>query len=398
MLVGRAFFFFFFFFPFFPLPLVQDDDFISYCGVEVFDNASSNFSKVVLGEVFPFVSDSLDSGRGVLVHDKTGRSKGPAVVVAFLMMRFGWTLMEAMKFLVPVCRPKVSDHLLGKLLLLGDARQKLSASMDLEVRAYTDDLQTLSFQICEAFFDQVAERVDQLVRASQWGELRRFAENDNSSIIVRRALWNRAKEVLGDDTGGEFGRRVALLAGELPPHCYAVLQSAYLNEPALASRQMWDFAARDLASALHRSAQSRNVDSLKGAFNEAKTVVGFLRVWRPFFTVLDTLARERCLQYYYTDDIAGGVEWEAEVVKVLGSNAKFSGPHVSLLKALLTDLERNVKPLKGERGRVLYLNAEHWGALPISPPCQLPRELRAQIQGTELESADADGGVAEGEL
>lgn len=91
------------------------DGALTYLSVEVFDNAASNFATVVLQRAIPFLDQGVRAGAATLVHCKTRRSKSPAVLVAWLMMRAQLSLVDAFRVLGV---GPVSDALLGELVLL----------------------------------------------------------------------------------------------------------------------------------------------------------------------------------------------------------------------------------------------------------------------------------------
>lgn len=72
-----------------------DDAYLRYAAVEIFDNRECNFTSVVLRHAIPFMESAVSEGRRTLVHCKTGRSKSPAVMVAWLMVKARLSVLDA---------------------------------------------------------------------------------------------------------------------------------------------------------------------------------------------------------------------------------------------------------------------------------------------------------------
>ncbi|KAL4659990.1 hypothetical protein GN956_G1105 [Arapaima gigas] len=99
------------------LPLYHlDSGLIRYKRLPATDNSKQNLRQY-FEEVFEFIEEAHQSGRGVLVHCQAGVSRSATIVIAYLMKHTRMTMMDAYKY-VRSRRPVVSPNLnfMGQLL------------------------------------------------------------------------------------------------------------------------------------------------------------------------------------------------------------------------------------------------------------------------------------------
>ncbi|EAN77591.1 dual specificity protein phosphatase, putative [Trypanosoma equiperdum] len=66
----------------------------SVCTAVMFDSADENVKRTVR-----FIDEALEAGDCVLVHSQLGMSRSPALVAAYLIVKYGWKLESAISFL-----------------------------------------------------------------------------------------------------------------------------------------------------------------------------------------------------------------------------------------------------------------------------------------------------------
>nr|CCC93380.1 putative serine/threonine protein phosphatase [Trypanosoma congolense IL3000] len=66
----------------------------SVCTAVMFDSAEENIKRTV-----KFIDEALDAGDCVLVHSQFGLSRSPALVAAYMVVKYGWKLESAISFL-----------------------------------------------------------------------------------------------------------------------------------------------------------------------------------------------------------------------------------------------------------------------------------------------------------
>ncbi|KAG5479394.1 hypothetical protein LSCM1_04654 [Leishmania martiniquensis] len=66
----------------------------SVCTTILFDSADDNIRRVVR-----FIDEALAAGECVLVHSVYGNSRSPALIAAYMMMKYGWKLESALLYL-----------------------------------------------------------------------------------------------------------------------------------------------------------------------------------------------------------------------------------------------------------------------------------------------------------
>lgn len=177
---------------------------IRYLSCELFDNVESNFSNVFLHQAYPCLTDAIQSEVNeeketknslykkekkkkkkcnVLVHCKSGLSKGPSIIAGLLMLRFNMDVVGSVGFLVNdagYSRLKISDHLLGELLLLQDAKGNIELPAHAMPEWELDEEERPAFAVAfaevEGFWQkQEFDKVCEVSRRSEaWSRLVRF--------------------------------------------------------------------------------------------------------------------------------------------------------------------------------------------------------------------------------
>ena len=279
-----------------------------YCTVELFDNAAPNLCSVFLHQIFPFVCAAVNQNRGVLIHCKTGRSKSPAVMVAYMMLRHGMSVAPCFPFLPSTVR--VSDALLGELLLLQDAAQDDAAS---GVRVPLPDSWTqtsLSYTICDAHEEDLVNSMKQLVLSGS--SIDRIASNSDSGILLRQAIWDSAPKlldvqvVLKDPV--KFSQSLSSLRSRLVTlDCFHALQSA-LSAPQGTAKALAMYLNSNLSAA-----------SARGVLQSLQF---FWQVCQDFCHEYEALTRGRLLAGFNGDSI--NMDHESEVLHELALWPKLS--------------------------------------------------------------------------
>lgn len=312
-----------------------NDPFITYCALQLFDNAASNFSAEFLHSAFPFVSQCLSQGKNVLVHCKTGLSKGPAIVAGVLMLRYNLPLMEALEKVVESGQKvKISDHLLGELLLLSDSRH------DVEMTHYElpmeDDKADEGKEEAEE-----RKREEKALALLANGDLTGLAEmSAHYPMVVRRCVWQQPPKQFAVEKMGEFCSFHRRFESAVSRDVYACVQRASVDVGAI------------LADALHAAV----VKDDESALTDILYVLDLYRNYASFAASFEELSKARFLDYFYRDE-------EEKKMERLVTNAFASVSELKRLERslvlMLDDLQSNVKPM-GEGGRVLLAPKTVW--------------------------------------
>eukprot|EP00732_Lithocolla_globosa_P007811 Lithocolla_globosa_v1_NODE_10385_length_603_cov_10.990876.p1 type:complete len:171 gc:universal NODE_10385_length_603_cov_10.990876:544-32(-) len=86
-----------------------DDENVEWLGIDADDVADYPISQH-FSQTFDFIHSALQSNRNVLVHCRSGQSRAPTIVIAFLMKRYGLRFREASS-VVARKRPIISPNI-----------------------------------------------------------------------------------------------------------------------------------------------------------------------------------------------------------------------------------------------------------------------------------------------
>ena len=329
------------------VPRVQsffsEDSRLSYCNVEVFDNSESNFSHVFLTQVYPFVCRMVEEKRNVLVHDKTGRSVTPAILVGYLMLRYKMDLLSSIQMLLPM-DVKISDHLLGELLLIQDARGSVEESEKDDGSVGTPTMDEYEDIDEEQQRLQITERIKQRSLSGLCDEF--------DPYLVRECFWSHRIEFDIEDTRG-FCDSLEALRAAIPTDVFVAFQSGTnFDRPSKST------LGKDLAVMVN--------DGIVDMDN-AISVAEFFNVNDQFCARFLHVSKMRLLRYYH-DNATHVDEYETELARKLTSLNLESGTQ---LTKMIEQVEKSIEPM--DRGRVLILNSDHFAQPQIK--CNLPEEL-----------------------
>ncbi len=324
---------------------------MTYCALDVFDNATSNFSSVFLNEAYPFLFAALERRQNVLVHCKSGLSKSPAVVAGLLMLRYDLPLLRALELVLESGqRVKISDHLLGELLLLADSKEGAVMSP----HALPVDQ--------EAHAEENAELAASIAKMLQEEDFAAVAGAAASHpLLVRRLVLELPPLAL---TKLEpFCSYLRRFAAAVPRHVYACLR----KDPADVGA-----ALADALDALVRA----DVESDKKDGASVENVVfalDFVRNFESFAARYEELSRRRFLEYFYRG------EEEKHTERVVTSELTRI-PQLKRLERklglMLRDLQTSVKEM-GSGGRVLLVPQTVWSTTMDEGVCNIPEALAA---------------------
>lgn len=236
---------------------------LRYGCVELFDNKECNLTSVVLRMAIPFLDGAVERKERTLVHCKTGRSKSPAVMVAWLMMRGRLSLLDAFRC---IGGAKVSDVLLGELLLLEQAL----ADRGVEPLPRPVVLPPLSWIACEGHEDVIVASLKEQFVAGRWWKcedcmepwsvervlsLRSYAWDP--MVLGRQAAWEAAPALL--QGAATVKSLYEVLAGtRVVPEPWCVPVEVSLRAHLLPQKREM---ARELADLLDLAMRSRAADA-----------------------------------------------------------------------------------------------------------------------------------------
>jgi hypothetical protein len=327
------------------------DPHVTYCALDVFDNAASNFSSVFLNEAFPFVSAALERGQSVLVHCKSGLSKSPAVVAGLLMLRYNLPLLGALELVVESGqRVKISDHLLGELLLIADSKEGVEmAPHELPVE-----------DKAEEGSDTLAGDVTKMLKEGDFASVAKAAESH--PLLVRRCVLELPPVAMVKLE--PFCSYLRRFAASVPCHVYACLQ----KDPADVGATL-----ADLLDGLVRA----DVESNKEGVSLANVLFAleFVRNYESFASRFEELSRARFLDYFYRGD-----EEQQMDRNVMDEFARIAELRrlARKLGLMVRDLQSSVKEMGiGGGGRVLLAPQTVWGSAAHEGVCNIPEALAA---------------------
>jgi hypothetical protein len=303
----------------------------------------------------------VEKGQNVLIHDKLSRSKSPAVLVGYLMTRYNMELVKSVELLLG-CTFKISDHLIGELILLGDAKKDL----DLSSRELEDPVDEKEVE----YTDFVEEELLALMKARDFKQIKQIGQS-YEPYLVRELVWNHGAELVEPFEAKrlkKFCESIDELSKNFEADLFACFQSAMvLSHPA---KKM----GKELAEYLDRHLEE---------YERVNVVMEFFMCDQPFSEAFLELCRTRYLNYYLNNQEVEEVE--AEVVGLFAKSSLL----FKLGKALNYMLQevRNARQLD-EKSQILYLNEFRW--ISEGKPdqvCNLPESLAELYEKIEKPSS-----------
>lgn len=162
--------------------------------------------------------------------------------------------MQALTFVANVVPGmKISDHLIGELILFSDAKNAVADEAVVRSLPFPEESPRLSFQLCDDFEEVLILGFAELVRKNEGHRLTSLSRDDYTSILVRRFLWREHHLVLPaimysknfsgvfgaksdkekDDVVKDLNSALVKLGSWFPgdvSNCVVALKSAYLLE------------------------------------------------------------------------------------------------------------------------------------------------------------------------
>ena len=300
-----------------------------------------------------------------------------------MMLKYGLDLVECFKVFQYSPFPiKVSDHLIKELLLISDARKGMSALRQLP---YKPKEISLSYLLCDEYQDMLEKHFEEKLKNGSFKELVPFATHDNSSVLLRRSIFNISNDMVDREKGlamekEEHLRYLSTLLDEfrstLPVDCFAAFQSAF------GAGKDFDKISKDMAMLLNRSIVD-GARSFETVLEHIKCVTNFFQIRQMFCDTFQVITRQRLLK-----DLSNHSDADFKKERAVVASFPQVKSFQRFMEAMLYDLEVN----REKKSSITILNQNIWSdEIGEVTDCFLPEEL-ARIYEQMKNNTEGDEG------
>jgi len=297
-----------------------------------------------------------------LIHDKRGRSVAPAILTGYLMLTYNFQdMMQAFELVVPRGDFQISDHLIGELVLLYDAKRTLQLGFPaldpkdviVEEDDYNDDK-----------IDSDKKAILALMKEGKVAEI--FDNNDEhfSAIAIRRAAWE-----FDDITFAATPKGVKAFCIALEKFASLVTLDVFLAfRSGMHFRVSSDKSRREYGRHLAEECFEMGNEA---QFDLVLKCVRFWSVESTFYTFFLEASKKRMLQA----DAFGELDpFESILAQKLTA---FDEQFGALFSEMICDFERSKRPF-GKNGSLLLLNSNFFAQPKVT--CNVPESLARKYE------------------